>query len=134
VTPVFPYFDKHNELTTMFFDIWAHVSEHYGFYTFLYGFPGHMYRTDFCVSIAAHIMNGMGTGDTIDDFPMPMINMSQFDDVVKINKVDEWSYLVNDRKENWKNTLLLSRRENIHVMNKSSLERQFNNIMEALDE
>lgn len=127
------YFDKHDEITQTFFETWAHVAKEYQFYEFLYGFPGHMYRTDYCVSIAAHIMNGMGHGKLIGDFPMPMINMSQHDDIVEINAPDEWVYMVNDRKENWKNTVALIKNENVHVMNKRSLDRKFDEIMERLD-
>lgn len=127
------YFDKNNSLTELFFDIWEHVGNHYDFYKFLYGFPGTMYRTDFCVSIAAHMLNGMGYGELIGSFPKPMINMSQHDDIAKINSTDEWIYLVNNRKENWQDSLTSIARENVHVMNKRSLDRNFDNIMEALD-
>lgn len=93
-----------------------------------------MYRTDYCVSVAKHIMNGMGAGDIIDDFPQPMINMSQHDDIAKINSVNDWTYLVNNRKENWENSLTRITKENVHVMNKRSLERNFDMIMQKLDE
>lgn len=128
------YFDKSNSLTKMFFDLWGHVGDHYDFYKFLYGFPGTMYRTDFCVSIAAHILNGMGQGELIEDFPQPMINMSQHDDIAKINSATDWIYMVNDRKENWEDSLTRISNENVHVMNKRSLERKFDDIMGALDE
>jgi len=127
------YFDKHNSLTEMFFEIWQHVSENYNFYKFLYGFPGTMYRTDFCVSIATHMMNGMGTGELINNFPMPLINMSQHDDIAKINSADAWVYLVNNRRENLEDAMTLIERENVHVMNKRSLDRNFDDIMAALD-
>jgi len=127
------YFDKRHELTKLFFDVWEHVGDHYDFYKFLYGFPGTMYRTDYCVSIANHILNGMGHGELINDLGVPMINMSQHDDIAKINSVDEWVFTVNDRKENWEDTLALIKRENVHVMNKRSLDRHYDTIMGALD-
>ena len=127
------YFDKNNELTKIFFDLWGHIVDNYDFYKFLYGFSGTMYRTDFCVSIAAHILNGMGPGTAIDYFPYKLINMSQFDDVIKINDIDDWVYMVNDMKENWKDTLTRITGENIHVMNKRSLERSYDKIFELFD-
>lgn len=127
------YFDRNTDLAQMFFDTWAHVADNYEFYHFLYGFPDHMYRTDYCVSIAAHILNGMGPGDLISDFPQPMVNMSQLDDIARITGPDEWDYLVSDPKENWRVTLTKIRGENVHVMNKRSLERKYQDIMSSLD-
>jgi hypothetical protein len=127
------YFDRNTDLAQMFFDTWAHVADNYEFYHFLYGFPDHMYRTDYCVSIAAHILNGMGAGNLISDFPQPMINMSQLDDIARISGPDEWDYLVNDPEENWRNTLTKIQGENVHVMNKRSIDRKFQDIMSSLD-
>lgn len=127
------YFDRRQELARMFFDLWAHVADNYEFYKFLYGFPGKMFRTDFCVSIAAHILNGMGEGELIEDFPHPMIYMSQKDDIAKINDADDWLYLANDREEPWENSLARIRGENVHVMNKRAIERHYDDIMGYLD-
>lgn len=127
------YFDRTHEVTEMFFDLWAHIAENYEFYKFLYGFPGSMFRTDFCVSIAAHILNGGRPGDVISDFPQPMIYMSQRDDIAKINSADDWIYLVNDREENWENSLTRISGENVHVMNKRSIERHYTDMMRYLN-
>tara|TARA_R110000851_G_scaffold83052_1_gene181589 strand:+ start:1090 stop:1983 length:894 start_codon:yes stop_codon:yes gene_type:complete len=127
------YFDRNSDVAKTFFDLWAHIADNYDFYRFLYGFPAGMYRTDFCVSIAQHIMNGMGPGDSIGAFPSTLINMSQRDDIVKINTADDWVYLVNDVIEHWENSLARITRENVHVMNKRSLDRNYDAIMEKLD-
>ena len=129
------YFDKSSELAQLFFDTWAHVKENYDFYKFLYGFPGNMYRTDYCVSIAAHILNGMGPGELVSNFADErMIYMSQRDDIVKVNDVDEWLFLVNNRKENWKDTITRVNGENMHIMNKRALERHYDTLTRMLNE
>lgn len=127
------YFDRNDPLARSFFDLWAHVANNYTFYRFLYNFPAGMFRTDFCVSIAAHMLNGMGQGELVSDFPFPMIYMSQRDDIAQVNTVDEWAYLVNDRDEEWKDTLALITKENVHVMNKRALDRQFDKIVELIN-
>jgi hypothetical protein len=127
------YFDRHSADANIFFDLWAHIADNYDFYRFLYGFPAGMYRTDFCVSIAQHIMNGMAAGNSIGEFPGKLINMSQRDDIAKINAADDWIYLVNNVTANWENSLTRITRENIHVMNKRSLDRNYDAIMEKLD-
>lgn len=123
------YFNRRDPTATLFFDLWGHIADNYDYYSMLYNFPSHMFRTDFCVSIAAHILNGMGQGPIINDFGSAMIYMSQKDNIVSINDVNDWAYLVNDRQEEWKDTLALISRENVHVMNKRALERHFNKIM-----
>jgi len=123
------YFNRNKDLSRMFFDTWAHVAENYEFYCFLYGFPGHIFRTDFCVSIATHIINGMREGEIIEDFSRPMIYMSQRDDIVHINEADDWVYLVNDRQAAWENSLTRIMNENVHVMNKRAIERHYDDIM-----
>lgn len=126
------YFNRRDAFSRMFFDLWAHIADNYEFYKFLYGFPGRIFRTDFCVSIATHILNGMGEGELVSDFPMPMIYMRQIDDIAKINGVDDWLYLVNDKEANWENSLTRITNENVHVMNKRSLDRHFYTIMVSL--
>jgi len=127
------YFNKEHELSKLFFDLWAHIASNYEFYRFLYNFPGKMFRTDFCVSIAAHIINGMREGELIEDFPHPMIYMSQKDDIAKINSADDWIYMVNDREQAWENSLTRISGENVHVMNKRAIERHYDELMKALD-
>lgn len=127
------YFNKNHDLSKMFFDLWAHIADNYEFYQFLYNFPGRMFRTDFCVSIAAHIINGMREGELIDDFDQPMIYMSQRDDIVKINSADDWIYMVNDREVAWENSLTRIAGENVHVMNKRAIERHYKEMLKFLD-
>lgn len=127
------YFNKHVELTKIFFDLWAHISENYAFYKFLYQFPGDMFRTDYCVSIAAHIMNGMNSGPIIESFPGEIITMQQTDDIAKIIDIDEWIYLVNNYNEQWKDSLTNIKNENVHVMNKRSLTRCYDELIALFD-
>jgi hypothetical protein len=128
------YFDR-SEKSELFFDTWAHVADNYQYYQFLYNFPGHLYRTDYCVSIAAHIMNGMTKGDEISNIgiDMPMVYMDQKDDIIDINDDNSWVYLVHDRKEPWKNILVKIDNIDVHVMNKRALDRMYDTIMETFD-
>jgi anthranilate/para-aminobenzoate synthase component II len=59
--------------------------------------------------------------------------MSQLDDIVKINNADQWVYSVTDQAETWKTSLTSIKNENVHVMNKRALDRNFNDIIAALD-
>ena len=117
------YFDRSEE-SKIFFDSWEHVADNYEFYQYLYNFPGKLFRTDYCTSIAIHIMNGMIPGNVVHDFcGLPMQNMSQYDDIIEVKNLNEWICLANDTVENWNNIAVRHSNNDVHVMNKRSLER-----------
>ena len=117
------YFDRSDE-SKIFFDSWEHVADNYEFYQYLYNFPGKLFRTDYCTSIAIHIMNGMIPGNVVHDFcGLPMQNMSQYDDIIEVKNLNEWICLANDTVENWNNIAVRHSNNDVHVMNKRSLER-----------
>lgn len=125
------YFDKSPE-SKLFFDTWAHVAENYDFYKFLYNFPPHMFRTDYCVSIATHILNGMRDGDFVHEFlSNSMQYMDQRDDIVEIKTADDWIFLSNDIEKPWQDVLTRNVRQNLHVMNKRSIDRHFTSLLES---
>tara|TARA_B100000902_G_scaffold36868_2_gene44082 strand:+ start:29030 stop:29917 length:888 start_codon:yes stop_codon:yes gene_type:complete len=127
------YFDK-SEISDMFFDIWAHVSENYDFYKFLYNFPGSLFRTDYCVSIAVHLMNGMKPGDIIDIIQNThMVYMDQKDDLVDVKGTNDWIFLANDRETPWKDITTRNYHDSIHMMNKRSVDRNWQNLLGVLD-
>lgn len=115
-------FDR-SEFSKLFFETWAHVADNYSYYQMLYNFPGHLFRTDYCVSVAVHILNGMADGDAVDDFGFPMIYMDQKDDVIKVTD-DSIAFLSNDRESHWENTAVKLTKTDIHVMNKRAFLRQ----------
>lgn len=127
------YFDKSPE-SKLFFDTWAHVADNYNYYQFLYNFPLGLFRTDYCVSIAAHILDGMNAGDTVSNFGNAVMqNLWQKDDIVGINTVTDWACLAHDPRENWKNILVRHDKYDVHVMNKRALDRMIPKIKELND-
>ena len=128
------YFDR-SEFSKLFFDTWAHVADNYDFYQYLYNFPGSLFRTDYCVSIAAHILHGMEDVAIIHNFEdQPMYYMSQQDDIYSINNEQEWIFLATDTKEKWKHILVNHKNLDIHVMNKRALGRIRNELVGYLDD
>lgn len=127
------YFDR-STTSKMFFDLWAHVADNYDFYQYLYNFPGKMFRTDYCVSIATHIMNGMQEGNEIHAFTTPMYYMDQKDDIIEIHNDQDWIMLAHDPKEPWNNILVKHRNLDIHAMNKRAIARHWIKIMDSIYE
>jgi hypothetical protein len=128
------YFDKSEE-AQLLFDIWAHVKENWEYYSLLYQFPPALFRTDFCVSIAAHMMNGFTQDNFVHDFlGVPLQNMDQKDDIIEIKDINDWILLSHNRKEPWKNILTRFEKQNLHIMNKRALSRKAENMWDKLGE
>ena len=124
------YFDR-SPISELFFNTWAHIADNYEYYQHMYNFPGHLFRTDYCVSIAVHILNGMQAGDVINNmFDLPMQNMSAKDDFVGLESDDVWFIFAHDRDEPWKNLLVKHTDYDVHIMNKRSWARNYDSYME----
>lgn len=117
------YFDR-SPFSKLFFDTWAHVADNYDFYQYLYNFPGRLFRTDYCVSIAAHILHGMEDSAYIHNFDdTPMIYLGQKDDISDVNNIQDWICFGVDLREPWNNILVKQSNIDLHVMNKRALGR-----------
>jgi len=113
-------FDKSEEAKT-FFDMWEYVKENYNYFKFLYGFPKGLYRTDYCVSIASHIMSDSKESNWYN-FNERMYFSDQKDEIYDFND-GMYSIMANDQKENWKDIPVTWRDVDIHMMNKRSISR-----------
>jgi hypothetical protein len=65
---------------------------------------------------------------------VPMKNMDQKDDIVKINSLNDWALLSHNRAEQWKNLLVRNQDYNLHAMNKRALGRMSSKLEHALQE
>jgi hypothetical protein len=80
------------------------------------------------------MMNGMSLGDIIDEInDQTMVYMDQKDDIVEIKSSNDWVFLANDRDEPWKDLLTRNVGDNIHLMNKRSIDRHYAEILEKLN-
>jgi hypothetical protein len=126
------YFEK-TPYAKMLFDMWGHIRDNWDFYKLRYGFPGHMFRTDYAVSIAIHIMNGMFENDMVHTLPGDFMRyQDQKDDILHIHDSNDIVYLSNDKREHWKDIPVRLLDENVHVMNKRSIERHYNRWLETV--
>ena len=124
------YFEK-SKLSEIFFNLWAHISENYEFYTTRYQFPDGLFRTDFCVSIASHIMADFSNNTFIQDMPdSPMTFMSQRDEIVNVSTDHSGLVLLsNNRKEQWRDIAVKHVNTNLHLMNKKSMLRHYDALL-----
>jgi len=120
------YWRSDSELAQLFFGIWEHVKNNYNYYKWLYKFPGVLYRTDYAVSIAAHILNGHMQGNIITELPGKVMRFSeQIDDIAQVKDLNDYIMVCPDPSELWKNICSRIKNENVHIMNKLAILRHY---------
>lgn len=122
---------RKSEEAKHFFNMWSEVKKNWEYYRFLYKFPGSLYRTDYSASIAAHMCDGWQDGGFIGQIPNFMRYQDQRDDIVEVKGPNHWVMLSN-LPEEWKNIAVEISGEDVHIMNKKSIIRNYETIMEFL--
>ncbi len=118
------YFRKSDTAKVMF-EMVDHVRDNYDYYQNLYRFPGSLFRNDYAFSIAAHLTGGQTEGG-INSLPSPVL-LSSFDGDELIAVKDGLIFLVAGEK----NTLARINGTSVHVMNKFSIVRMADRLMEV---
>ena len=122
---------RKSEEAEHFFNTWLAVKQNWEYYRFLYKFPGSLYRTDYSASIAAHMCDGWQDGGFIGQIPNFMRYQDQRDDVIEVLGPNHWVMLSN-LPEEWRNMVVEIKGEDVHLMNKKSILRNYDKLMEIL--
>jgi hypothetical protein len=127
------YFQK-SERARRLFSLMQHIKDNWDFYQLTYDFPGNLYRNDYALSVAVHILNGFEEGDEFKSVPdAPLLTSFDYDQFYDIHAPNDVSLFVNDATENWKFFVSRVKGINVHCINKLSLLNNMENIMEVLN-
>lgn len=118
------YFKKCKQ-AQCFFDLVKHVRENYTHYKSLYQIISPLYRNDFAFSIAAHTLNGFTDELKIASLPGKKYFITDRDIVDNIDN-DTMLFLIEKQSHIGQYTGLKTNKQNVHIMNKISLERIIN--------
>lgn len=123
-------FFRKTDVNKIFFDLVDHIYDNWSHYQKLYQISNPLFRNDFAFSIAVHVMNGFTKGDFVTELPIKHLYTIDKDILWEINN-DEMLFLVEKEKYLGEYTPIKTKKQNVHVMNKFSLERiidkEFNN-------
>jgi len=122
------YFRK-TERTRLLFDLIAHIQENYQYYKYMYKFKGDLYRNDFSFSIAIHMLAGFLENKEFNSLPFQYLASPDRDDLIQV-KENELKLLVGIPSESWSFTLINVNGTDIHIMNKFSIGRHLDKILE----
>lgn len=115
------FFRKTDE-NKIFFDLIQHIYDNWKHYVNVYQLTSMLYRNDFAVSIAVHIMNGFQSGNFVKSIPG---NLYYTTDKSILWEIDGNSLFLLLEKPDYTGeyTALRIKDANVHVMNKFSLNR-----------
>jgi len=115
-------FFRKTDTNKVFFNLLQHIKDEWLHYCNVYLLPSKKYRSDYAFSIAIHIMNGHCSGDFQTEMPGQLYYITD-KGILKELKNDNMLLLINDPTYPRKFTACKTKRMNVHVMNKFSLER-----------
>lgn len=118
------YFKKTEE-NEIFFNLIKHIQKEWIHYRRVYQIGNALYRNDFAFSIAVHIMNGFEKGTFCQELPGKHLYTIDKDLLWDLNE-DKMLFLVEKKDYLGEYTPISTKGQNIHVMNKFSLERIIN--------
>lgn len=123
------FYFKKCDLTKSMFEFGKFVFENYDYYKTLYKTKGKAFRNDHLFSIINHTFSGF-LGAEVKSLPIPYIlTAPDYDELLDVKK-DEAIVLTAKPKETYDFILTKTKNTNLHVMNKQSILRQTEKIME----
>ena len=126
------YFEK-TEWTKTLFDLCQHIAENYEYYRFVYQIAYPVMRNDFIFSIAIHIMNGFNNKTIPQRLPAEMYYTLDKDVLHQVNTDGSLVFLLQKDNLLGEYTLAKTNSQNIHIMNKYSINRNIPNLLEVLN-
>jgi hypothetical protein len=124
------YFKK-TEFSKFLFSIVKHIQDNYIYYRELYSLPNGMFRNDFAFSIAIHMLNGFSEAESvINELPISGLLMSwDNNDILAVNGINDIT-LYCEKEEKGKYTLARLKKQDVHIMNKWSVGRVADRLIE----
>lgn len=116
------FYFKKNKTTSAFFKFIEHVKDNWTYYKYLYNLDSNVFRNDFAFSIAIHIMNGCLDSTFAKSLPGTMYYSLDRDVLVEL-KDKNMKFLIEKEDYTGEYTLLKTEGLDVHVMNKFSLTR-----------
>lgn len=120
---------RKNEYAKNFFIILDYVKKNYQYFSDLYRFQNKMYRNDIAFSIAQHIIDGYQT--KIDYHLPPVFTTLDTDELITVDDNGKMTFLIN-LLANEKYVASTIKNLDVHIMNKNSLIRNKDSLMDLI--
>lgn len=126
------YFEK-TKWTKTFFNLCQHIIENYEYYKFVYRINIPLMRNDYVFSIAIHIMGGFSNKIVPPSLPCEIYYSLDRDELIRVNNDKSFLFLIQKKGCLGEYTLASTNNQNIHIMNKYSITRLSDQLLEVLN-
>jgi len=113
----------------LFFNLVKHIEKNYQLFSDLYRYSPKQYRNDIAFSVAKHIIDGFET--VLDDTLPPILTVHDKDMLVDVNQ-DKLTFLITDINAPDRFVACTVVGQDTHIMNKQSIIRHKNNLLELI--
>lgn len=127
------FYFKKTKWTETFFNLCQYINENYDYYRFIYQISYPIVRNDFIFSIAIHIMNGFSNKTIPQTLPAEIYYTLDRDELYQVNPDGTLIFLIEKKNHLGQYTLAKTDKQNIHIMNKYSFNRNTTKLLEVLD-
>lgn len=117
-----------NKNSKLFFDLVTDIKTNYSMYGSIYRFNEIQYRNDISFSVANHILQGFETGN---EYTLPPVLTSLDKDILH-DVINNKFYFLIDSNLNKNYYAASVRSRDVHIMNKKSIVRNFEKLVELL--
>lgn len=128
------FFFRKTYWTKTFFDLCQHIVENYNYYRFVYQINEPLLRNDYVFSIAIHIMNGFSNKTCPPPLPATIYYCLDKDELIKVKNSTSFLFLIEKKDHLGEYVLTKTENLNIHIMNKFSINRNADALLEAIGE
>lgn len=127
------FYFKKTEYTKSFFELCQHIVENYDYYRFIYKIFGPLMRNDYVFSIAIHMMGGFSNKLNPPSLPCEIYYTLDRDELVRVDNNKQFLFLVQKEGHLGEYTYAKTSNQNIHIMNKFSINRLEKELLGAID-
>lgn len=127
------FYFKKTEWTKSFFELCQHIVENYEYYRFVYRIDAPLMRNDYVFSIAVHMMGGFTNKINPPSLPCEIYHTLDRDELIKVNNDKSFTFLIQKKRHLGEYTLARTDNQNIHIMNKFSINRLENELLEVIN-
>lgn len=127
------FYFKKTPWTEAFFGLCQHIVENYEYYRFCYRIDSPLMRNDYVFSIAIHMMGGFTNKINPPSLPCEIYYSLDRDELIRVDNDKDFLFLIQKKGHLGEYTLARTSNQNIHIMNKFSINRNEKELLDALN-
>jgi hypothetical protein len=128
------FYFKKTKKTKIFFNLCKHILSNYDYYRYVYQIENSLIRNDYIFSIAIHILSGFANKIKPMALPCDIYYTLDKDELIEVRGKNNLLFLIQKNRSLGEYTLSKITDQNIHIMNKYSLQRLSDRLLKVIND